>query len=138
MAEKRCLSFHDVSDVTGTSPNAKVQGVLTRLSPMKKTSTRSYFDGELSDGNATVRLFGFDTGVRRRLLDFEERKQAVGLSFHHNFTNSLYISNINFYYYSIYLFLLQFVYIRMFPMLWTIIILNLILCARQYPAYTYT
>jgi len=79
MAEKRCLSFHDVSDVTGTSPNAKVQGVLTRLSSMKKTSTRSYF-GELSDGNATVRLFGFDTGVRRRLLDFEERKQAVGLS----------------------------------------------------------
>ena len=32
------LSFDDVSDVMSTSPNAKVEGVLIRLSPIKKTS----------------------------------------------------------------------------------------------------
>ena len=80
MAEKRELPFEDVSELTDTSPNAKVQGVLTRLSPMKKTSTCSYFDGQLSDGNTAVRVFGFDAGVRRKLLDFEERKQGITLS----------------------------------------------------------
>lgn len=78
MAVKRALEF-DVSEMTCPSPNAKVHGVLSSLSPMKKTKTCSFFDGQLSDGKATVRLFGFDAGVRRKLVEFEEAKQSVSL-----------------------------------------------------------
>ena len=29
----------------------------------------SYFDGEMTDGKAKVRLYGFDDNMRKRLLD---------------------------------------------------------------------
>ena len=79
MAAKRVLEG-DVSEVTSPLPNAKVHGVLSNLSPMKKLKTCCFFDGQLSDGKASVRFFGFDAGVRRKLLEFEETKQSVSLS----------------------------------------------------------
>ena len=38
------------------SPNAKIHGVLTALSPMKKSRTCKYFDGEITDGKNNMRL----------------------------------------------------------------------------------
>lgn len=75
MAVKRGLDeFDDVSSVLQPSPNAKIQGVLTVVSPMKKSrsSNKSYFDGEICDGRASMRLVGFDSGVRRKLADFKD------------------------------------------------------------------
>lgn len=69
----------DVSDVLQPSANAAVQGVLTEVSPMKKSKTCNYFDGELADGKSSMLLFGFDTGVRRKLAEFGESKQSVVL-----------------------------------------------------------
>ena len=39
-----------------------------------------FFDGEISDGKACMRVFGFDLGVRRRLLDYQAKEDAVLLS----------------------------------------------------------
>ena len=39
------------------------------ISPMKKTKTCSFFNGELCYGKSTLRILGFDSGVRRRLLE---------------------------------------------------------------------
>ena len=43
--------------------------ILGEISPMKKGKHISYFDGEMTDGKAKVRLFGFDDNIRKRLLD---------------------------------------------------------------------
>ena len=39
--------FEDVSGVTQPSPNAKLCGVVCGVSPMKKSKTCAYFDGEI-------------------------------------------------------------------------------------------
>ena len=62
----------DVSDIVETSANFKIHGVVNSLSPMKKAKNCSYFDGEISDGKARMRLFGFDANVRKRLADEED------------------------------------------------------------------
>ena len=69
-----CRCIHEISH---TSPNAKLHGV---LSPMKKSKTCSYFDGEVTDGKACIRVFGFDAGVRKKLAFFQEAKDAVMIS----------------------------------------------------------
>lgn len=69
----------DVSDIARPSPKAKVRGVVSTISPMKKSKTCSYFDGELTDGKATMRIFGFDGSVRRKLLE-EGSGSAVAIT----------------------------------------------------------
>ena len=56
--------FNDLALVTYPSPNARVSGVLTDLSPMKNSKRGLYFHGELSDDKGCMRVYGFDTGVR--------------------------------------------------------------------------
>ena len=56
--------FDDLASITHTSPNGKVRGVVTVVSPMKKGKTCEYFDGELADDKARIRLFGFDDNIR--------------------------------------------------------------------------
>ena len=46
--------------------------VLTVVSPMKKSHSSIYFDSEICDGRASMRLIGFDSGVRRKLADFKD------------------------------------------------------------------
>ena len=60
--------FEDVSGVVATSPSARIHGIVTSVSPMKKSRTCNYFDGEITDGKTSMRLFGFDSvsGVRKR------------------------------------------------------------------------
>ena len=72
MAKRRGVDleeFEDVSGVTQPSPNAKLCSVVHGVSPMKKSKTCAYFDGEISDGKSTMRLFGFDCSVRRKLME---------------------------------------------------------------------
>ena len=74
--------FDDVSSVDAPSRNAKIHGILTALSPMKKSRTCQYFDGELSDGKKNMRLFGFDSarGVRRKLEELQGKDATITLS----------------------------------------------------------
>ena len=54
--EALCSRSEDVSGVTQPSPNAKLCGVVRGVSPMKKSKTCVYFDGEISDGKSTMQL----------------------------------------------------------------------------------
>ena len=60
MSRKRpapvCDEFEDVAAIVRTSPNAKVHGVVTRLSPMKPARRCSYYQGDLCDGRSKVHL----------------------------------------------------------------------------------
>ena len=78
--EREVEEFKDVSKVLHPSPNAKIHAVVNAVSPMKKSKTCSLFDGEITDGKACMRMFGFDTSVRRKLVEFEEPKSAVTLA----------------------------------------------------------
>ena len=70
----------DLSDLSA-SPNAKIPpGVISRLSPMKRCDTCSFFDGQITDGKSSMRLCGFDSTARRKLVDFNESKKPVALS----------------------------------------------------------
>ena len=72
---KRVRDEHDedgatISTLTCDSPVKKVEGVVVNISPMKKGKVgSSYCDRRISDGNACMRFVGFDTKVRRRLID---------------------------------------------------------------------
>ena len=79
MAKRKLLidEFNDLSSVTHTSINAKVRGVVTAVSPMKKGKTCKYFDGELADDKARIRLFGFDSNIRQKLLEHLQNKDSI-------------------------------------------------------------
>ena len=79
-SREKCDEFDDLSAVTHPSPNAKIQGIITELSPIKKGKTTTYFDGEIADDQSRKRLFGFDKEVRRRLLEHREKNEPVVLS----------------------------------------------------------
>ena len=68
--------FDDISEVSA-SPNAKIHRVLNS-SPLKKRGC-TYFDGQITDGKTSMRLFGFDSSVRRRLTDLESDNTPVAL-----------------------------------------------------------
>lgn len=70
----------EVSEVQEPSGSASVEGILTELSPMKRSKRCSYFDGEISDEKKSMRFFGFDSSVRRKLIEYEEKKSPVVLS----------------------------------------------------------
>ena len=71
--------FDDVTAVVRVSPNAKVHGVFTLVSPMKAGKKCEFFKGELSDGKSKVRLFGFDSGVQKQLTKFRAKGEPVSL-----------------------------------------------------------
>ncbi len=62
------------------SLNAKTHAVMESLSPIKKSKTCYFFDGQITDGKRLMQVFGFDAGVRRKLVDFENSKDAVALT----------------------------------------------------------
>ena len=74
MAKREREEEFEVSEVAHPSSCASVKGVVKTLSPMKKSKSCSYFDGEISDGKASMRLFGFDSGIRTKLLEYESKK----------------------------------------------------------------
>ena len=44
----------EVSAVVSPSSSAKIHGVVTSISPMKKGRSCSYFDGEITDGKTKM------------------------------------------------------------------------------------
>ena len=46
---------------------------------MKKGKTCEYFDGELADEKAQIRLFGFDKNVRQKLLEHQQKQDSVAI-----------------------------------------------------------
>jgi len=68
--------FDDLGAINA-SPNAKIRGVVTEMSPMKKAKMCDYFDGELADDKARGRLFGFDDNIRKKLLEYQQNKDSV-------------------------------------------------------------
>ena len=79
MAKRKSDSDKDYSllpsDILESSPKAKVQCLVTALSDMKRSRNSSYFDGEISDGKTSMRLYGYNEGVRRK-LEFMESSMA--------------------------------------------------------------
>ena len=72
MSQKRAREeYEGVSEIEKPSPNANIKRAsVSDLSPMKKArSGIEYFDGILSDGRRNMRLYGFDSAVRRKLED---------------------------------------------------------------------
>ena len=66
--------FDDVSSVTHTSPNAKIHCVVSKVpEKMRKGKGSDYFDGRLSDGNKTIRVFGYDPEARKRLFNSQQQ-----------------------------------------------------------------
>ena len=84
MRWKRNLSelgeFKRVSDLPSEAGRAKVHGVVKALSPMKQGRKWNYFEGELSDGQKEVRLYGYDKSVRAQLESFLTSGESVAKS----------------------------------------------------------
>ena len=71
----------DVSSVKCVSPVKKVRRAVLEVSPMKKGKTgTSFFDGRISDRVSSMRFVGFDSKVRRQLVEYEGKDTAVTLS----------------------------------------------------------
>ena len=51
---------------------------VTSHNPMKKTSKSLFFDGSITDGKTSMRIYGFDTNVRKQLADFEQAPLVIG------------------------------------------------------------
>ena len=55
----------NVGDIKEASSELQICGVLAEILPMKKGKSSPYFDGDISDGKAKVRLYGFDDNIRK-------------------------------------------------------------------------
>ena len=65
----------DLSLLCSPAKSARVQGVLTQLSPMK---AGKYFDGRLADTSSTsIRIVGFDAKKQEQLAHIYETKQSL-------------------------------------------------------------
>ena len=63
------------------SPVKKVRGAVLEVSPMKKGKTgTSFFYGRISDRVSSMRFMGFNSKVRRQLVEYEGQDTAVTLS----------------------------------------------------------
>lgn len=59
------------------SSNAKIEGVITSLSPMPSGKTCNYYNEQITDNHSSVRFCGFDSNTRRRLEESYENSEAV-------------------------------------------------------------
>ena len=93
-SSKEAECFHDISDVS-TSSNASLRGVVT-VSPMHKGDSTyhpcvreenllytPYFDGTIADDKGTLRLYGFDSNVQRKLFEAVESSEGKGVMLKH-------------------------------------------------------
>ena len=57
---------------------AKVHGFVTKMSPMKASSSGSnYFVGELADESRTIRVVGFNKQQQQTLAEYQGKEQAI-------------------------------------------------------------
>jgi ssDNA-binding replication factor A large subunit len=82
MACKRKADDFDASEVK-ESKNVVVHGVITELSPVKKSRKNEsikYFSGQLCDGKDSVRVIYFEPCLREKMSCCFEKKEPVCLS----------------------------------------------------------
>ena len=60
--------------------NAKVEGIVTSISPMKAGKSCSYYDGEISDDHSSLRFCGFSATTRRKIEESYENNEPVLLN----------------------------------------------------------
>ena len=72
--------FESLTAITSPNKAAKVHGRVTKLSPMK-TSSRNfkYFDGQLADGTASMRIFGFNNDAHQKMATHYQEKNPIVL-----------------------------------------------------------
>ena len=76
--EKRTFEEVEKFDEVNTAiPGARVHGVLTCVSPVKKGRKQNYFEGKLSDGSSKVRFVGFDSKQQKTMSDMLTKKRAI-------------------------------------------------------------
>lgn len=77
---KRCLvDEFDALSAGSPSKRAKVEGILTVLSPMKSGKMTPFFDGRLMDNTCSLRVVGFDKDKQQELAAFQEKKEPITL-----------------------------------------------------------
>ena len=59
--------------------NASMHGVVTRLSPMKQGKKSQYYEGNLTDGQRDIRLYGFNHLQHKQLQRFKESGESLKL-----------------------------------------------------------
>lgn len=64
--------------IKSTESHATVEGAITAVSPSKNNS--SFFDGELTDGHAVIRVVGFDRAQHSTLREFQTKGLPVTLT----------------------------------------------------------
>ena len=76
---KRKLEFCEYSKVEEEAVSADLHGVVTSLSPLKKSRSagNQYFDGEACDATQTLQFIGFSPDQKNKLNDFLQSKAPV-------------------------------------------------------------
>ena len=74
---KRRHDIVDVSDVNTSSPNATVGGIFTCVSPMRRSKKNAFFQCSTTDGRSSMRFYGFDSVVRRKLVNHMQSKEPI-------------------------------------------------------------
>lgn len=78
MATKRKLEFEDYNEVNTEMGNADIHGVVTSLSPVKKSKKgNTYYHGQLCDGKQSLRFVGFASSHQKMLKEFLEKRESV-------------------------------------------------------------
>lgn len=75
---KRKLHFTDYSQMSDEVGSASVHGVVTHLSPIKKSKKgNNYYHGRLCDGQNTIPFVGFAPSQQMLLKEFCETKKPI-------------------------------------------------------------
>lgn len=78
MAAKRKLEFDSYTQVDEEVGSANVHGIVTSLSPMKKSKKgNNYYNGLLSDGNNTMRFVGFAPNHQKFFQEFMQQRKPI-------------------------------------------------------------
>ena len=79
MSKRKC-EFTDYSKVQEEAVSASIHGIVTCLSPLKKShggAGNGYYDGEVCDGTQSLRFVGFSPMQQKHLDDFLTTKKAI-------------------------------------------------------------
>ncbi len=72
-------SFDSVSEATTEADNANIHGIVASVSPMRKGKRSSYFQATLTDGDAAMRVVGFQPSQREKLETLKEKAEPISL-----------------------------------------------------------
>lgn len=85
MAGKRSFSeafdeFQDVSQITHTSPKAKIHCVINEIpEEMKDGAGSRFFDGKLSDNKKSIRVYGYGPDIKHKLFSAQTQQSRTVL-----------------------------------------------------------